>query len=70
MEMLKRTSGFCDLSDYYKEFGMDISLLQDDSPEALKQDIIKKDLGYMKVLGKNFDLVTIRAKGTTQRGSS
>lgn len=70
MEMWKREHGFYDLCDYYNELGMNAIALHDDSPDALKQGFIKQDIGYIKVVGKNFDLVTIRGKGSSTGGSS
>ncbi|TRO53946.1 hypothetical protein E2P63_01915 [Candidatus Bathyarchaeota archaeon] len=55
------------LCEYYKELGMNASILPDDSPEAVEKGLFKQDQGYMKVADRNFELVTIRIKG---RGSS
>jgi len=49
---------------------MDASILPDKSPEAGEQGFIKHDIGYIKVTVRNFDLVTMRTKGTTSTSSS
>ena len=51
---------------YYQELGMKASILPDKSPEAVEKGHIKQDMGYIKVAGREFDLVTIRWKGTTR----
>ncbi len=56
------------LCKYYQELGIKASVLPDKSPEAVEKGHIKQDMGYIKVAGREFDLVTIRWKGTT-RGS-
>ncbi|MHA3963892.1 MAG: hypothetical protein AM325_010150 [Candidatus Thorarchaeota archaeon SMTZ1-45] len=54
------------LCKYYQELGMKASILPDKSPEAVEKGHIKQDMGYIKVAGREFDLVTIRMKGTTR----
>jgi hypothetical protein len=58
------------LCDYYKGLGINASILPDKSPEAVEQGFIKHDRGYIKVTGRNFDLVTIRTKGTKSSSST
>ena len=53
------------LCKYYQELGMKASLLPEKSAEAVEKGLVKQDMGYIKVAGRNFDLVTIRMKGTT-----
>ncbi len=61
----RKYAGLDELCDYYRALGIDASILPDKSPEAVEQGFIKQDMGYIKVTGRNFDLVTIRMKGTT-----
>lgn len=61
----KKFAGIDELCRYYKELGIDAQVLSEGSPEALEQGLIKQDMGYMKVNGRNFTLVTVRMKGTT-----
>ncbi len=61
----KKFAGLEALCEYYQELGIEASILPDKSSEALEQGFIKQDMGYIKVTGRNFDLVTIRMKGTT-----
>ncbi len=61
----EKFAGLEALCKYYVEPGIDASVLPDDSSEALEKGLIRKDMGYIKVTGLNFDLVTIRMKGTT-----
>jgi hypothetical protein len=50
---------------------MDASILPDDSSEAAEKGFIRQDSGgYIKVTGRNFELVTIRARGTGRSTSS
>jgi len=64
----KKFVGIDALCKYYQELGIKASVLPDKSPEAVEKGHIKQDMGYIKVTGREFDLVTIRWKGTT-RGS-
>ncbi len=64
----KKFVGIDALCKYYQELGIKASILPDKSPEAVEKGHIKQDMGYIKVTGREFDLVTIRMKGTT-RGS-
>ncbi len=64
----KKFVGIDALCKYYQELGIKASILPDKSPEAVEKGHIKQDMGYIKVTGREFDLVTIRWKGTT-RGS-
>ena len=66
----KNYAGLQALYNYYRGLGIDASILPDKSPEAVEQGFIKHDMGYIKVTGRNFDLVTIRTKGTTSTSSS
>lgn len=61
----RKFAGLEALCEYYQELGIDASILPDKSSEAVEQGLIKHDMGYIKVTGRNFDLVTIRMKGTT-----
>lgn len=61
----EKFAGLEALCKYYLELGMDASVLPDDSPEALEKGLIRKDMGYIKVNGRNFDLVTVRVRGIT-----
>ncbi len=61
----EKFAGLEALCKYYVELGIDASVLPDGSPEALEKGLVKKDMGYIKVSGRNFELVTIRMKGTT-----
>jgi hypothetical protein len=45
------------LCNHYQEFGLDVSILPKGSPEAIG-GFLNPDMGYIKVVGKNFDLVT------------
>lgn len=51
------------LCEYYKELGMDVSVLPNDSSEVVGKGFSKEDEGYIKVADRNFELVTIRMKG-------
>jgi hypothetical protein len=51
------------LCNHYQELGLDVSILPKGSPEAIG-GFLNPDMGYIKVVGKNFDLVTIRMKGS------
>ncbi len=53
------------LCKYYQELGIKATLLPEKSTEAVEKGHVKQDMGYIKVAGRNFDLVTIRMKGTT-----
>lgn len=64
----KKFVGIDALCKYYQELGIKASILPDKSPEAVEKGHIKQDMGYIKVTGREFELVTIRWKGTT-RGS-
>jgi hypothetical protein len=66
----KKYAGLEALCEYYQRLGIEASILPDKSPEAVEQGFIKHDMGYIKVTGRNFDLVTIRTKGTTSSSSS
>jgi len=61
----KKFSGLDALCTYYQELGLNVSILPDNSSEAVQEGLIKQDNGYIKVTGKSFHLVTIRMKGTT-----
>ncbi len=61
----KKFVGLDALCEYYQGLGIKASVLPDKSSEAVQKGIIKQDIGYIKVTGRNFDLVTIRMKGTT-----
>lgn len=61
----KKFAGLDALCEYYQELGIEASILPDKSSEAVEKGFIKQDMGYIKVTGRNFDLVTIRMKGTT-----
>lgn len=61
----EKFAGLEALCKYYVELGIDASVLPEGSPEALEKGLVRKDMGYIKVTGRNFDLVTIRMKGTT-----
>jgi hypothetical protein len=61
----KKFVGIDALCKYYQELGIKASILPDKSPEAVEKGHIKQDMGYIKVTGREFDLVTIRMKGTT-----
>ena len=72
MKWVRKFAGFDaaldDLCRYYQELGIDASILPDDSPEAVELGIMMKgDLGYIRVRGRNFDLVTIRSEGVKER---
>lgn len=64
----QKFAGIDALCKYYQELGIKASVLPEKSPEAVEKGHIKQDMGYIKVAGREFDLVTIRWKGTT-RGS-
>ncbi len=49
---------------------MNVSILPDNSPEAVEKGFFKQDQGYIKVAGRNFELVTMRTKGTGSTRSS
>jgi hypothetical protein len=66
----KNYSDLAALCDYYRGLGIDASILPDKSPEAVEQGFLKQDRGYIKVTGRNFDLVTIRTKGTKSSSST
>jgi len=69
--LIKKLAGLDALCEYYKELGMDASILPDDSSEAVEKGFIRQDSGgYIKVTGRNFELVTIRARGTGRSTSS
>lgn len=61
----KKFAGLEALCKYYLELGIDASILPEDSPESLEKGLVKSDMGYMKINGWNFDLVTIRIRGAT-----
>lgn len=61
----EKFAGLEALCRYYVELGIIASVLPDGSPEALQKGPIRRDMGYIKVNGCNFDLVTIRMKGAT-----
>lgn len=61
----EKFAGLDALCRYYVELGLDASMLPDGSSEALEKGLVRKDMGYIKVSGRNFELVTIRMKGTT-----
>jgi len=61
----RKFAGMEALCEYYKELGMNASILPEKSPDAVEKGLIKHDMGYIKVAGRKFDLVTIRMKGTT-----
>jgi hypothetical protein len=61
----RKFAGLDALCEYYQDLGIEASILPDKSPEAVEQGLIKQDMGYIKVTERNFDLVTIRMKGTT-----
>ncbi len=67
---MQKLAGLEALCERYRELGIDASILPEDSPEAMKQGIIKQDMGYIKVKGMNFDLATVRTGGTTRGGYS
>jgi len=64
-KIMKKFVGIDALCQYYQELGMKVSVIPDKSPDAVEKGHIKQDMGYIKVTGRNFDLVTIRMKGTT-----
>ncbi len=61
----KKFAGLDALCKYYQELGIKASVIPDRSLEAIEKGLIRQDKGYIKVTGQNFDLVTIRMKGTT-----
>ncbi|MHA2600699.1 MAG: hypothetical protein AM324_001030 [Candidatus Thorarchaeota archaeon SMTZ1-83] len=61
----KKFAGLDALCKYYQELGIKASVIPDKSLEAIEKGLIRQDKGYIKVTGQNFDLVTIRMKGTT-----
>jgi hypothetical protein len=61
----KKFVGIDALCKYYQELGIKASILPDKSPEVVEKGLVKQDMGYIKVSGREFDLVTIRMKGTT-----
>lgn len=61
----KKFAGIDELCRYYRELGIDAQVLPEGSTEVLDQGFVKQDMGYMKVNGRNFSLVTIRMKGAT-----
>jgi len=61
----KKFAGLDALCKYYQELGIKTSVIPDKSLEAIEKGLIRQDKGYIKVTGQNFDLVTIRMKGTT-----
>ncbi len=61
----EKFAGLEALCKHYVELGVDASVLPEGSPEALEKGLVRKDMGYIKVKGRNFELVTIRMKGTT-----
>jgi hypothetical protein len=64
-KVVKKFVGIDALCEYYQELGIKAAVISDKSPEAVEQGRIKQDMGYIKVAGRNFDLVTIRMRGTT-----
>jgi hypothetical protein len=64
-KITKKFAGIEALCQYYQELGIKASVIPDKSPEAVEKGHIKQDMGYIKVAGHNFDLVTIRMKGVT-----
>jgi len=65
MSGIKWFAGLNALCEYYQELGIKASILPEKSTEAVQKGLVKQDVGYIKVTGQNFDLVTIRMKGTT-----
>ena len=61
----KKFAGLDALCKYYQELGIKASVISDKSADAVEKGLIKQDKGYIKVTGRDFDLVTIRIKGTT-----
>ena len=61
----KKFAGIDALCKYYQELGIKATMLSDKSPEVIEKGHIKRDMGYIKVSGQGYDLVTIRMKGTT-----
>lgn len=61
----KKFAGIDELCNHYNALGIDAKVLPEGSPEALEKGLLRQDMGYIKVAGKNFDLVTIRMKGGT-----
>jgi hypothetical protein len=61
----KKFVGIDALCKYYQELGIKASILPDKNPEVVEKGLVKQDMGYIKVSGREFDLVTIRMKGTT-----
>jgi hypothetical protein len=68
--LTRKLAGVDALCEYYQELGMDVSILPDDSSEAVEKGLIRQDRGYIKVTGRNFDLVTIRTKGKSTSTST
>ncbi|MBI3859226.1 MAG: hypothetical protein HY296_03155 [Thaumarchaeota archaeon] len=57
----KKIVGLEPLCSYYQSLGIDAAILPEDSPENIvEHGVFKHDNGYIKVKGRNFDLVTMR----------
>ncbi len=63
-----KLAGLEALCERYRELGIDASILPENSPEAVQKGIVTQDVGYIKVRGLDFDLVTMRV-GPMTRGS-
>ena len=61
----QKFAGIDALCKYYQELGIKATILPEKSPEAIEKGRVKQDMGYIKVSGREFDLATIRMKGTT-----
>ena len=61
----RKFAGLEALCEYYQGLGIKASILPDKSADAVEKGLIRQDMGYIIVTGRNFDLVTIRMKGTT-----
>ena len=61
----RKFAGLEALYNYYQELGIKSSILPDKSPESVQRGLVKQDMGYIKVSGQGYDLLTIRMKGTT-----
>lgn len=61
----RKFAGLEALYNYYQELGIKCSILPDKSPESVQRGLVKQDMGYIKVSGQGYDLLTIRMKGTT-----
>lgn len=67
-----RALGLEGLLEHYRGLGLEVSLLAEDSPERIETGPLRRDVGYIRVEGRNFDLVALRYGGasTTTRSSN